>query len=333
MSTKKPKRTTKSASKKPAKLAKTTTKTRVTRTKKKPAKEAPSEAEKPTVDAEITEPRKPVEAEPIELRKPIAEESEREATPPTEIQPEIKPTETTQPVIVQAQPELEKAEATQKPTQPVVVEIEPEPEKVETKKEIVEVKAEPKTPPVKPEIAKRVGVKPLPKPLPKKKLPGPPKDSMLLVIRLRGTFAVPNYIERTLRSLGLRNKFNATLVRNGPSTIGMLRQVKDYITWGDLKPTEIASLLRERGEVNGGKRVTDKFAMDVFSKESIDSLATAITTGEVGLRSLWEKGVKPVFRLRPPSGGFESTIKKSFTSNGQLGYRGSAIATLMTKMS
>jgi large subunit ribosomal protein L30 len=113
----------------------------------------------------------------------------------------------------------------------------------------------------------------------------------------------------------------------------MLRQVKDYVTWGDLKPTDIATLLRERGEVNGGKPVTDKFATDVFSKESIDSLATALTTGEIGLQSLWEKGVKPVFRLRPPSGGFDSTIKKSFTSNGQLGYRGSAIATLMTKMS
>jgi large subunit ribosomal protein L30 len=78
--------------------------------------------------------------------------------------------------------------------------------------------------------------------------------------------------------------------------------------------------------------LTDKFAKDLFSKESIDSLATALTTGEISLQSLWGNGVKPIFRLRPPSGGFESTIKKSFTSNGQLGYRGIAIATLMTKM-
>ena len=134
-------------------------------------------------------------------------------------------------------------------------------------------------PEVKPQPKKRAAVKPLPKPLPKKKLPEPPKDSMLLIIRLRGTFAVPDHIEQTLQSLRLKNRFNATLAKNNPSTIGMLRQAKDYIAWGDLKPTDVARLLRERGEVNGGRAVTDKFAMDIFSKESIDSLATAITTG------------------------------------------------------
>lgn len=329
MSAKKPKRTTKSTSKKPPKTV-TKTKTRVTRTKKKAGKEVPSEAEKTIVEAEITEPKKPVQAESAEIKEPIAE-VEREVIPPVEIQPETKPTEVAKPTeIEQAKPAPE-VEVSPMPTKPVV-EVE-HPEQDETKKAVAKVKTEPKALEVKPQTKKHAGVKPLPKPLPKKKLPEPPKDSMLLIIRLRGTFAVPNYIELTLHSLRLRNKFNATLVRNNPSTIGMLRQVKDYVTWGDLKPTDIATLLRERGEVNGGKPVTDKFATDVFSKESIDSLATALTTGEISLRSLWEKGVKPVFRLRPPSGGFESTIKKSFTSHGQLGYRGGAIAILMAKMS
>jgi large subunit ribosomal protein L30 len=335
MSTKKTKRTTKPTSKKPAK-SKTKTKIRVTRTKKKPAKQAPPKVEMPAVaEAEITEPKKPTEVEPVETKEPITE-VEREAQPPTEIHPEIKPTEI-MPVIAEAEPEPEKA-VIPTPAEPTV-EVKPQPQKVETKKPIVEVKeeapeAKPEAKPeTKPEIKKRAQVKPLLRRLPKKKLPEPPKESMLLIIRLRGTFAVPDYVERTMRSLRLRNKFNATIARNNPSTVGMLRQVKDYVTWGNLKPTDIATLLRERGQIEGGKPVTDKFATDVFSKESIDSLAAALTTGEISLQSLWEKGVKPVFRLRPPSGGFKSTIKKSFTSNGQLGYRGSAIATLMTKMS
>jgi large subunit ribosomal protein L30 len=153
-----------------------------------------------------------------------------------------------------------------------------------------------------------------------------------LIVRLRGTFAVPQYIERTLLSLRLGYKFNATLAKNSPSMIGMLRQVKDYVTWGDVKPADIARLLKERGEVNGGMPVTDKFAKDAFAKESIESLAKAVAGGEISLKLLWEKGVKPVFRLHPPSGGFESTIKRSYTSSGQLGYRGTAIATLMTDM-
>jgi large subunit ribosomal protein L30 len=331
MSAKKPKRKTKSSSEKAAK----TKSTRVTRTKKKPEKEAASQPEvkKPVVEAKPPEPK-----EPVESKKPIAK-VEPETKPPTQIKPpEMKPEiETpgiTKPEVVEVKYEPEKTEVRPAEIKPIVVKAEPEPEPeiIEVQKAVVEVKAEPKKPEVKPEIKKRIPVKRLPKPLPKKKLPQPPKESVLLVIRLRGTFAVPYHIERTLRSLRLGNRFNATLTRNSPSMIGLLRQVKDYVTWGDLKSTDLATLLKERGEVIGGMSVTDKYAKDVFSKESIDSLATALTSGEISLQSLWEKGVKPVFRLRPPSGGFESTIKKSYTSNGQLGYRGVAIATLMTQM-
>ena len=323
MSAKKPKRTVKSASKKPAK-AKTT---RTTRTKKKPEKEVPPEVEKPEIEPE--EPK--VEAEPLETEQPLREVEQ--ATKPI-IEVETKPKEITKPEIAQPQPEPEtESEASPALVETIIVET-PQRGEHEPEKAAVEVRTEPKPPlEVKRETKKRAAVRPLPKPLPKKKLPQPPKDSMLLIIRLRGTFAVPTYIDRTLQSLRLRNKYNATLARNSPGTIGMLRQVKDYVTWGDLQPGDVAKLLRKRGEVNGGKRVTDKVATELFSKENIDSLATALATGEIGLQSLWERGVKPVFRLRPPSGGFESTIKRPFTSNGQLGYRGSAIATLMTKMS
>jgi len=325
MSAKKPKRTTKSAPKKPAKAKGV----RTTRTKKKPEKETAPAVEKPIVEPVITTPEKPLAAVQ-ETKEPIAE-AEYEVKPTDEA--ETKPIEITRPEIAQAKPEPEiETEVRPVPVTPIVVETEQLVES-EVRKTVVEVRAEPKPPQVKLETKKRAAVKSLPKPLPKKKLPQPPEDSVLLIIRLRGTFAVPDYIDRTLKSFRLRNKYNATLARNSPSTVGMLRQVKDYVTWGDLQPADVAKLLRKRGEVNGGKPVTDKFATELFSKENIDSLATALATGEIGLQSLWEKGVKPVFRLRPPSGGFESTIKRPFTSNGQLGYRGSAIATLMTKMS
>ncbi|HEV2165782.1 MAG TPA: 50S ribosomal protein L30, partial [Thermoplasmata archaeon] len=42
-------------------------------------------------------------------------------------------------------------------------------------------------------------------------------------------------------------------------------------------------------------------------------------------------GLRPVFRLHPPKGGWRST-KKPFASGGALGYRGPAINDLARKM-
>jgi len=338
MSTKQ-KRKAKPTSEKPTKAKGT----RATRTKKKPEKKVPSTRVGVKEVEAKPELKKPVEVKPVETKKPLVEVT-------AEIKPaELKPAEVRKPEVVEVKVEPQKLEAEPIEAKAILAEAKPEPQKpvvkpVEVKKDVMEVKPEPKKSEVKLAAAKAVvaeaklrikkpaAAKLLPKPIPKKKLPQPPMDSLLLIIRLRGTFAVPHYIERTLLSLRLGYKYNATLAKNSPSMIGMLRQVKDYVTWGDVKPADVARLLKERGEVIGGMPVTDKFTKDAFAKESIEVLAKALASGEISLKSLWEKGVKSVFRLHPPSGGFESTIKRSFTSNGQLGYRGTAIATLMTDM-
>jgi large subunit ribosomal protein L30 len=298
--------------------------TRATRTKKKPGKEAPSAPVETRKPVEIKlERKKPLEAILVEHQKIV----EPEVKPSIEIKAAEK-----KPEAVEVKPEPKKPEFKPVEAEAVIVETKPEPEKpMEVKKEVAEAKPEPRKPQPKPVVELKKPALAKPKPLPKKKLE-PPKGGLLLIVRLRGTFAVPHHIERTLLSLRLVNKFNATLAKNSPSMIGMLRQVKDYVTWGGVEPTDVATLLKERGKVNGEIPLTNEFAKDMFAKDSIDSLATALATGEISLQSLWKKGVKPVFRLRPPSGGFKSTIKKSYTSTGQLGYRGSAIATLMTDM-
>jgi len=211
-----------------------------------------------------------------------------------------------------------------------VVEVKP----VEVKKPVVEVKpVEVKKPVVqaKPVKVKKPAVAPPPvkvkKPVPVKK-----EEPYLVVIRLKGTVAVPIQTQDALRILRLEKKHNAILVRNSPSMTGMLRRVKDYVTWGGVGPKAIAELLRERGEINGGLPLTDQFVKEHFAKNTIDALAEAVTQGQVELKSLWAKGVKPIFRLRPPSGGFASPTKRSVGTGGELGYRGSDIATLLANM-
>jgi len=160
---------------------------------------------------------------------------------------------------------------------------------------------------------KKPAVQAQPKPIqqtiqPQIQTSAPPKEtSFFLVIRIRGSFGIPPDVEHTLRNLRLTNKFNATLLEKSPSLLGMLRHGKDYVTWGEVNSADVANLLKKRGEVNTGNRLTDQYVKDFLAQQSIDSLAEALANGEIKLKTLWQKGVKAVFRLHPPSGGFSGT--------------------------
>jgi large subunit ribosomal protein L30 len=160
----------------------------------------------------------------------------------------------------------------------------------------------------------------------------PPSKVFTLVVRLLGPMAVPKNMEYTLKSLRLNGRFNAVLLEKNDSAIGMLRQSKDYVTWGNVGSNDIAALLKERGELQGGIPVTDRFVKEAFGQQTVDGLAEALAKGEIQLKSLWQKGIKPVFRLHPPSGGFMFNIKRPSRSRGELGYRGAGISHLVARM-
>ena len=191
--------------------------------------------------------------------------------------------------------------------------------------------------PSKPRAAKKhvpPHKKPIETPLP----PPEKKESLrvektyLLAIRLKGEFGTPWVLGAALTSLHLKRKFNAVLVENKPESVGMLRQVKDYVTWGEVGTNEIATLFRERGEFSGGIPITDETIKKKFGEASVQDLASALVKGRISLRTLWQAGLNPVFRLHPPSGGFEGSIKRAYSSRGELGNRGPAIAGLLTRM-
>jgi large subunit ribosomal protein L30 len=165
-----------------------------------------------------------------------------------------------------------------------------------------------------------------------KEIPRPEAKVFTLAVRLLGPVAVPKNIEKTLKSLRLGRRFNAIIVEENANIVGMLRQSKDYVTWGQVGAHDIAALLKERGELTGGTPVTDKFTKEAFGQQSVDKLAAALADGEIRLKSLWQKGVKPVFRLRPPSGGFMYNIKRPSGSQGELGYRDAGISHLVARM-
>ena len=176
---------------------------------------------------------------------------------------------------------------------------------------------------------KKAEVRPQPAPIKKEPIP---EKSYLLAIRLKGNFGTPWPIQKALETLRLRRKFNAVLLENTRPTIGMLRTVKDFVTWGEAKKTDIAALLQARGELSGGAAMTDQTVREKFGESSVQDLASALTQGRISLRTLWQKGLSPVFRLHPPSGGFERSTKRAYGSEGELGRREAGLSSLLTRM-
>jgi len=151
----------------------------------------------------------------------------------------------------------------------------------------------------------------------------------LAVVRVRGTINVRKDIEDTLRMLNLERNCHATLIDDRPSFLGMLRKTQNVVTWGEVSKETIALLLRKRGRTVGNRKLTDEYVKKI-GYDSIDALAEAIYNLKVELKDL--PGVKPVFRLHPPRKGYKGTVKKSYSTGGETGYRGEAINELIRRM-
>ena len=158
---------------------------------------------------------------------------------------------------------------------------------------------------------------------------GEEKPRCLVVVRVRGTVNVRGDVQHTLKLLRLNKVNHATLIPSTPQYLGMLQKAKDYITWGEASKETILTLLRERGRIVGGEKLTDEYVKKIGFK-SLEEVAEKIYSLELNLKDL--DGVKPVFRLHPPSGGFKKTLKRGFSEGGELGYRGEEINRLIKRM-
>ncbi len=152
----------------------------------------------------------------------------------------------------------------------------------------------------------------------------------LAVVRIRGSVKVRRDINETLRMLGLVRVNHCVVIDDSPSYKGMLHKVKDFVTWGEIKPETLAILLRRRGRLSGGEGISDEFVKSHTQFDSIDEFAEAVCAGKANLGDL--PGLKKVFRLHPPKKGYRG-IKRPFRNGGSLGYRGEEIGDLILRMS
>jgi large subunit ribosomal protein L30 len=148
-----------------------------------------------------------------------------------------------------------------------------------------------------------------------------------MVIRVRGTIHARHDIVDTLGVLHLNRPNHATVLPEAESFRGMLTKVQGYVTWGEAEPETIGLLLKERGETTEGSRLAEANLPDVSRSKDFSELTRNVLSQGL-LRS---PGVRPLFRLRAPKGGWRST-KKPFALGGALGYRGRAINDLAKRM-
>jgi large subunit ribosomal protein L30 len=151
----------------------------------------------------------------------------------------------------------------------------------------------------------------------------------LFVVRIRGGVDAKKTVEATLTMLRMEKNNYATILRESPSYTGMLRKVKDYVTWGEPTVETLKLLLEKRGKLIGDKKITDE-TLKELGFESLDKFASAIQIGEVEFSQI--NNVKPFFRMHPPRKGFKRTVKRPYNDQGELGYRGEAINELIKRM-
>ena len=142
------------------------------------------------------------------------------------------------------------------------------------------------------------------------------KSEMMAAIRIRGINEIRKEVENTLQLFRLYRKNFCVVLENNDVIIGMLKQAKDYITWGEIDDATFKEMVAKRGEEYTG-RLSD-------SKELYKYNEFVEING---------KKIKKYFRLNAPRKGYgKKGIKNTFNKGGALGYRGTAINDLIKRM-
>ncbi len=149
------------------------------------------------------------------------------------------------------------------------------------------------------------------------------------VIRLRGKHDLRRSVDDTLHMLHLTRQNHCVIVPEDGTYRGMLRAVKDFVTWGEVDAEVLAKALLRRGRAVGDKPIDDAFVKEHSRFKSIWDLSQAVANGEATLKEVQD--LRPVLRLHPPVKGLRG-VKRGFHDGGDLGYRGKEINGLIQRM-
>ncbi len=130
---------------------------------------------------------------------------------------------------------------------------------------------------------------------------------LFAAVMLKGTVKIKRNVTDTLKNLRLSSANNCIIVPADDTYKGMLKKVKEYVTWGEVSEETLEKLLMKRGSVDS--KNSKSLASNAFKDKKLDS---------------------HVFRLSPPSGGLKAV--RLHYPKGNIGYRGEKINDLLKRM-
>ncbi|MBE5728050.1 uL30 family ribosomal protein [Candidatus Parvarchaeota archaeon] len=140
----------------------------------------------------------------------------------------------------------------------------------------------------------------------------------ICAVRIRSIIRANASVRRAVVALNLKKQNNCVILDKNPAIIGLLRQSEGVVTYGELNK-ETAAKLIGRALKQRGKKVDD---LNAF----IDSFFE-------GNAKLQDIGLKNLFRMHPPRGGFGRKGKSvPFKAGGSIGYRKEKINELLNRM-
>ena len=144
------------------------------------------------------------------------------------------------------------------------------------------------------------------------------------IIVLRSRINAKPKAKKTMDLLNLTRINHCVVVPENEYSAGMLKQVKDYVTWGEVDPATLELLMVRRGG-----DITDALVKENTKFDSIAAFCSAVISGKAALKEIPD--IEKVFRLHPPRKG-HGGIKRAFVEGGALGYRGKEINELIARM-
>jgi large subunit ribosomal protein L30 len=139
---------------------------------------------------------------------------------------------------------------------------------------------------------------------------------MIAAIRITGDVNLKSDIRETLERIRLRRKYSCIVIEESEVNSGMIKKIKDFIAYGEIKKEVFEQLLEKRGQLIDKTKKLD-------AKKIIEGL-------EKG-KKYQDLNLKPFFRLHPPRKGIEA--KKHFgVGKGVLGNNKEKINDLILRM-